>query len=103
MCRIQKEPGKAGAGGLAVFPLRPFLPHVQRCLSVGCNSQRLQERCDNHLAVFFLMVPNLQFFFVHQPKSMNSETFTLPQGAPEVVGTCKLDTHGFNTNDLQKK
>ena len=33
---------------------------------------------------------------------MNSETFTLPQGAPEVVGTCKLDTHGFNTNDLQK-
>ena len=51
------------------------------------------------------MVPksaNPEDFFVHQPKSMNSETFTLPQGAPEVVGTCKLDTHGFNTNDLQK-
>ena len=27
--------------------------------------------------------------------------FILPQSDCEVVGTCKLDTHGFNTNDLQ--
>ena len=31
-----------------------------------------------------------------------SETFPMPQRAPGVVGTCKLDTHEFNTNDLQK-
>ena len=31
-----------------------------------------------------------------------SERFTLFQGDSGVVGTCKLDTHGFNTNDLQK-
>ena len=33
---------------------------------------------------------------------MNSETFTLPQGAPEVVGTCKLDTYRFNINNFGK-
>ena len=55
-----------------------------------------------HIAVFFFNGTKPSVFFVHQSKSMNSETFTLRQGAPEVVGTCKLDTHEFNTNDLQK-
>ena len=43
-----------------------------------------------------------RFFFVRMGFGAKFETFTLPQGAPEVVGTCKLDTHEFNTNDLQK-
>ena len=33
---------------------------------------------------------------------MNSETFTLPQDAPEVVGTCKLDTYRFIINSFGK-
>ena len=33
---------------------------------------------------------------------MNSETFALPRDAPEIVGTCRLDTYRFIINSFGK-